>query len=503
MTLTNRLSLFFLIVLGIVLAGFTGALYLLAHSYLYGEADDRLNAALDTLTASVEIKTPQLLEWEPEKHQLVTGIENDLEEPRWIVRDRWNQVVDRSRNLKASPDFDPISAHTVFDPSVPLSQYTNTFKANGQSWRLRTVRLHPPSPVDESEGRPRSGKKRVFGELVVNAAVSLKPAEDKLGALLLWSTALSLGLWLSAAFVGRWLCRRALRPLHRMASAAHSLPATELHRRIPLPGTRDELDDLGAAFNELLGRVQIAMACQQRFASQASHQLRTPLTILLGQIEVALRRERSPEEYRQTLERAEAKGQQLTRIIEALLFLSRTESEGALPQLVDVDMTQWLPAHLAKWSGHARFPDISTAMDLGPIRAIVHPELLGQAVDNLIENACKYSPAGSSIRLSVERQERVVKLQIRDQGMGMDREEMDHIFDPFFRSQRVRQQGIGGVGLGLSIVRRIAVALGGSIQVQSASGQGSTFTFELQASLDEMIPWKESAEHSRLAPVQS
>jgi hypothetical protein len=98
MTLTNRISTFFLVVLAFVLAGFTGSLYLLARSYLHGEVDDRLNAALDTLTASVEIKTPQLLEWEPQKHQLTIGIESDLEEARWIVRDRSNQIVDRSKN---------------------------------------------------------------------------------------------------------------------------------------------------------------------------------------------------------------------------------------------------------------------------------------------------------------------------------------------------------------------------------------------------------------------
>ena len=233
-----------------------------------------------------------------------------------------------------------------------------------------------------------------------------------------------------------------------MAIAARSLPATELHRRIPLPGTRDELDGLGVAFNELLGRVQIAMARQQWFAGQASHQLRTPLAILLGQIEVALRRERQPEEYRQVLARAEAKGQQLTRIIEALLFLARAEKEGALPELVDVDISVWLPNHLAKWSGHARYPDISLRMTDDLVPVIAHAELLGQALDNLLENACKYSLPGSPVQLRVERSDGSIKLLIADKGVGIDPEDLVHIFDPFFRSQRVLDEGIAGTGLG-------------------------------------------------------
>ena len=395
MTLTNRFSVFLLGVLALVLVGFTCALYLLARTYLQRELDDRLNSELDTLTAAVEIKSPQLLEWEPEKHHLVTGLDTRSEYARWVVRERNNQVVDHSKNLDHSPDFDILLAATAIDPLSESGVSGATFSvAPSETWRFRSKRFLPPNPTSGIEANPRPGRKRIYPELVLSVALSTKPAQEKLNALLLWSSTLSVILWLSTAIVGRWQLSSALRPLHLMAGSARTLPATEIHRRIPLPGTRDELDELGVAFNELLGRVQVAMECQQRFASQASHQLRTPLAILLGHLQMALRRERTPEEYRRALMRAEIKGQQLTRIIEALLFLTRAESEGAEPELTEIDIVEWLPEYLAKWSGHERFPDFIVRIAETTVRVMAHPELLGQAFDNLLENACKYSPPG-------------------------------------------------------------------------------------------------------------
>jgi signal transduction histidine kinase len=483
MTLTNRFSIFLLGVLALVLVGFTSALYFMARAYLHRELDDRLNSELETLITAAEIKTPQLLQWEPEKHPLGTGLDTSPEYARWIVRERNGQLVDHSRNLDHSPDIDTLVVATALDPLSESGVRGGTFSITpSETLRFRSKRLLPPNPTPVLETNQRAGRKRTYPELVMSVALSTKPTEQKLNALLLWSSTLSVGLWLSTAIVGRWLCRRALRPLHQMAGSARVLPATELHRRIPLPGTHDELDDLGVAFNELLGRVQVAMECQQRFASQASHQLRTPLAVLLGYLQMALRRERTPEEYRQALMRAEIKGQHLTRIIEALLFLTRAESEGASPELTEIDLAEWLAEYLAKWSGHERFPDFTVRIGETPVRVMAHRELLGQAIDNLLENACKYSASGSPIQVSVERGEQSVKLLVQDSGVGMDEEDLARLFEPFFRSRRAREQGIAGTGLGLAVTRQIVSAFEGSIRVQSTLGRGSVFILELPVS---------------------
>jgi signal transduction histidine kinase len=482
MTLTNRFSIFLLGVLALVLVGFTSALYLMARAYLHRELDDRLNSELETLLTAAEIKTPQLLQWEPEKHPLGTGLDTRLESTRWVVRERNNQVVDHSRNLDDSPELDIMLAST---PLTHLSEagVSGTFSvAPSDTWRFRSKRLFPPNPTPVAETNPRPGRKRTYPELVMSVALSTKPAEQQLNALLLWSSALSVILWLSTAIVGRLLCRRALRPLNAMAGSARALPATELHRRIPIPGTHDELDELGLAFNELLARVQVAMECRKRFASQASHQLRTPLAVLLGHIQMALRRERTPEEYRQALMRAEIKGQQLTRIIEALLFLTRAETEGASPELTEIDIAEWLPDYLAKWASHERFPDFTVRIAETLVKVMAHRELLGQAMDNLLENACKYSTPGSPIQVTVERGEELGLVLVQDSGVGMDEEDLARLFEPFFRSRHAREQGIAGTGLGLAVTRRIVSAFEGSIRVQSTLGRGSVFILELPLS---------------------
>src|SRR5262249_40883709 len=115
------------------------------------------------------------------------------------------------------------------------------------------------------------------------------------------------------------------------------------------------------------------------------------------------------------------------------------------------------------------------------VPVLANPELLGQALDNLLENACKYSSPGSPIEVHVERGERSAKLFVQDRGMGISEEDIGRLFEPFYRSAQVRRQGIGGVGLGLAVVRRIASACNGSIEARSTPGQGSTFILELPA----------------------
>jgi signal transduction histidine kinase len=361
--------------------------------------------------------------------------------------------------------------------------------AEGLGWRLAQRRLDAPPGGASGRGREEGadeGKK--YDALVLTAGVPLAPVRAALRNLALTLAALSAGVWLLAALAARRLCRRALAPLTRMAESARSMSAAEVGGRLPASGTGDELDDLGRAFNDLLGRREEAFERQRRFTGDASHQLRTPLTALLGQVEVALLRQRPPEEYRRVLELVRDQAGGLRRIVESLLFLARADAEAKLPDLEVLDLVAWLPEHLRDWPDHGRSADLCLEVQPGPLPVRAQAALLGQLLDNLLDNACKYSERGTPITLAAQAEKGFVSLTVEDAGGGIAAEDLPHIFEPFYRSPAARQQGVGGVGLGLAVARRIAAAFGGTLDAQARPGQGTRLTLRLPEVAANSVP---------------
>ena len=458
MSLTTRVSAFFLGLLALVLVGFSLTLYQLAHTYLYRQFDARLHSALETLVAAAEIK-PDGVDWEPEERHFDLGRATG-DEIRWIVRDGDGKVVDRSRNW----DLEQAWLTTIQDERI-----TDAVTAEGSGWRFWQRRLAT------AEGRFVAEEKK-HEVLILTAALDRGPVYAALRSLALSLATLTLFLWIFAALLGRWICRRALAPVTRMAAAARAMTVSDLEQRLPAPQTGDELADLGSAFNDLLARLQEALERQRRFTGDASHQLRTPLTALLGQIEVALKRERPVEEYRQVLERAQGQGMHLRQIVEMLLFLARADAESQQAQLETLDLTDWLHEHLQRWSEHPRAGDLVVEGADAACWVRAQGPLLGQLLDNLLENACKYSDPGTSITIRLEREAGQIVCSVSDQGCGIAPEDLPHIYEPFYRSARARRQGHQGVGLGLAVAQRIASALNATLSVDSVLGGGSRFT---------------------------
>jgi heavy metal sensor kinase len=478
MTLTTRLSVFFLTALALVLAGFSTGLYLLARSYLYRQADERLAAALETLVAAADVEDGEA-EWKPEERVLTLGEGTGPEQVRWQVEDAAGRTLARSPNLggEALLGAPPVSPPGQAEPFQVTRQ--------GQRWLVLQRRVSAEqAPAGLPGARPAPSRKPRPRNplLVLTGGLSLAPVEATLRRLGGTLAGLSLGVWLAAALLGRWLCRRALLPVRRMAESAWSMNAASLERRLPVPATGDELAELGGAFNGLLSRLQESFERQRRFTGDASHQLRTPLTALLGQLEVALRRDRPSEEYRRVLELAQGQAAHLRRIVEALLFLARADAEARAPEVETIALSAWVPEHLRGWTAQGRAADLRTdcpADDPCPVR--VQPALLGQLLDNLLENACKYSEPGSPVTIRVRREGGTVSLSVEDAGHGIAAEDLPHVFEPFYRSAHARKMGLAGVGLGLAVVQRIAAALGGSIQAENGSQRGACFTLRLDA----------------------
>jgi two-component system, OmpR family, sensor kinase len=446
MTLSSRLSWFFLAALALALLGFSVALYALAHVHLHRQLRDRLEAALNTLVAAAEIE-PDCVEWEPNKRRFAIDPAQGGS-ISWEIQDANGLRIDGSSATDRIRPFEE-----------PQSQ-------------VLTKRLQPDGVAQ------RSLKPEQHSAVVIMVAAPLAPVRATLRWLALVLAGLSLGLWTSAALLGRRLCRRALRPLTDMALAAQSITAADLGQRLPPAATGDKLEELGRAFNDLLSRLEESFERQRRFTGDASHQLRTPLTAMLGQVEVALRHDRDRDEYRRVLGLVQKQTGRLRQIVEALLFLSRADTESAAPPLEQIELGPWLEEHLAGWETHPRAADLRPEFS-GALWAEVHPPLLGQALDNLLDNACKYSSPGSPVAVRLRREEETICLEVEDRGCGIDADDLPHIFEPFYRSRAVQRSA--GVGLGLAVAGRIIASFGGRMDVSSTAGKGTKFTVRLPA----------------------
>ena len=315
--------------------------------------------------------------------------------------------------------------------------------------------------------------------LILSAAVSLSGVHETLRNLGLTLAALSCGTLTLALLVGGRLWRRALKPVSEMSEAARAIAGHEFDERLPIASTGDELEELGRAFNGLLDRRRESHDRQRRFTGEASHQLRTPLTAIQGQVDLALRQPRSTDEYQRVLTVVQGKTRHLRQIVESLLFLARADAESHPPPLEPIDMTDWLREHMAAWTG-PRPDDVQLELEEGDAaHVLAHPALLGELLDNLLDNACKYSEPGTPIVVRARLDGDSIRMSVEDEGVGIEEAAIPRVVDPFYRTDQARSRDSKGLGLGLSVADRLARLFSGRLEVESRHGRGSTFSVVL------------------------
>ena len=458
MTLVGRVSIAFLVALALALGGFSATLYTLAGLRLRLALDQELEATLD---------------------HFPRGDEGQSGRVTWAVLDGAGRRAgggpgDASANPLEGRDLGPIAVDVALTVASP----------DGRRWRVLARRAGPPprGPRPGRRGRdgppgPREWRDRPPPG-VLDAWAPLGPVEAEIRWLGAALPLISLGLWALAAAIGRHFARRALAPLALLAESARALDCDD--GRLPAPGTRDELEDFARSFNGLLDRLHVALRRQRQFTGQASHQLRTPLAALIAAIEVARRRPRTVTEHEAILGRLGDDADRLRRIVESLLFLARAEADAALPDLEPLDLAAWAADHLRGRSGRDRAADIRfEATGEVPAWARAHIGLLGQLLDNLLENAAKYGEPGTPIVVTVGAGPDAAELAVEDHGRGIPADDLPRIFEPFHRAESARRAGHAGVGLGLAVARRIAEAHGGTLAATSEPGRGSRFALRL------------------------
>ena len=448
-----RLTLWYILLLSVVLIVFSSVLYFSLRSSLLSEVDNSLSNTAGQVATNLEMENGHL------------SFQNSDEPGNLLDRLAAQGFSVRLTNQEGEIIQEVGSNPAVFESGDVPEKGFETVSAAGADWRVYTI-----------EKSVAGGKTSVFLQL----GDSLDQVESTLSRLLLLEiTIIPLVLVLALAG-GMFLAGRALGPIKKITRLADSTEAVDLSRRLDLDLPDDEVGMLAKTFNGMLGRLEKAFNSQKRFVSEAAHELRTPLTIMKGTTDVALGKERTPAEYREVLGELSTETDHLIGLAEDLLSLSRAESESAVLRMRDIDLSEVVVSSVERITPIAYEKGIRIEFQGDtsvPFRG--DPDKLARLYINLLDNAVRYSPANSTITVSMSRDDNNATVSVSDKGPGLPGGELDDIFDSFHRLDGAREANPSGVGLGLSISLWIARAHGGDIHVESRLGKGSTFTVVL------------------------
>lgn len=282
---------------------------------------------------------------------------------------------------------------------------------------------------------------------------------------------------------GWWIAKSALKPVELMSKAATQISEGDLSQRIDESRTENELSDLAHVLNESFEKLESSINQQVRFTADASHEMRTPLAVILAKSELALSRERSPEKYRDTIQACHDSATHMHALIESLLELSKVDSGQFDVFLEKGDLSQLVEESVALIQPLAEQKDISITCDISDATTRFDVQRLKQVLINILSNAIKYNHAGGRVEVRLAGAGDIAEIRVKDTGPGINEAELPHVFDRFYKADDSRKSEKGSTGLGLAISKAIVVAHHGDIRVSSIVGEGTTFVIEIPASL--------------------
>ena len=320
----------------------------------------------------------------------------------------------------------------------------------------------------------------IDGGAVLVVGASLEDQQEALGrllALLVIAGPVAVAL---AVGVGWLVAGAALRPVERLRAEADAISSAEPGRRLAVPETGDELTRLAGSLNRMLGRLETAVDRERRFVGDASHELRTPLANLKAELDLALARARTSDELVMALRSAAEETDRLSRLAEDLLMLARSDRGGPRLRRERLNAGRLIGREVSFFTSRATALGISLVpvIEDGP-DVELDPVRIRQAVGNLIDNALRHTPAGGRVVVEVAYADRALTVTVADSGDGFAPGFLDWAFQPFSRSDVARTRGDGGAGLGLTIVRAIAEAHGGSVEARNAPDGGAVVSLRL------------------------
>jgi signal transduction histidine kinase len=294
---------------------------------------------------------------------------------------------------------------------------------------------------------------------------------------------------LLSLLMGYFFVKRALTPMIEITSKTKQIEVTNLKERVPVPESKDEIFQLADTINHLLGRLDVAFTAQERFIQDASHQLKTPLTIMKGELEVFISEKRSEQEMSKFMESLSQEIDFLAKLTNNLLILARVDSGATNMTFTPNRLDEIVISQISRLSKLAVKKNISLQInfdsfyqaDEKQLTIICDRDLLGVLFYNLIENAIKYSPEHSVVEVVGEYKEKILRISISDEGEGIDPNDQEKVFERFYRLQKTATKAQGS-GLGLAICKVVADTMGARIWAEKKSTTGSIFYFEVSAS---------------------
>jgi len=451
-----RLTMWYVLVFGVLLSGFSLAIYLALSKSLYSRLDLSLANAARTVANSFQIETNERGgDAEAGAHDTLSTLQ---------LPDVYLAIYQGDRLLASNyPDPQP--------PAPPVASATSS--TADEQFRFRTV-----------DGFGEEGARQVVlplktsgGEYVIFITEPLHDPVEQLESIRrIFYFGLPAAL-LAAGLGGFLLARKSLAPVVAMSNQAEHISVRNLHERLRVRNDDDELGHLANVFNELLSRLDRSFESMRAFMADASHELRTPLSIIRGEADVALSQTRDSAEYQAALAIIQDEAKRLSRLVDDMLELARADAGQRPLRITAFYLNDLVDECCRAAQVLATQKGLSLKMEPAPDIAFQGDEdILRRMLLNLLDNAIKYTPAGGSVIVSLKQESGAVKISVSDTGIGIPAEVAPQIFERFYRISKARSRADGGSGLGLSITKWAAEAHKGSISVTSRVAQGSTFT---------------------------
>ncbi|HLW82077.1 MAG TPA: heavy metal sensor histidine kinase [Candidatus Acidoferrales bacterium] len=440
-------------------------LVILATGFLYWALVSNLNREDDQfLSDEVHVLRVLLADWPTSSAAVNREINSE-----WVTRqyaqvfarilDSRGQALIASRGM--STKFPPQRFPSATNSSTGLPRGMDMRSSTGERFRALATRVSVDSPSHR--------------EYTIQIALNRSREEDALSKYR-WDLGivLSVMLFLCVGF-GYEIARRGISPVKKISHIAARIGSATLHERIPQAGLPAELASLAATFNAMLDRLEESFARLSRFSADIAHELRTPVTNLRGEIEVMLAKPRSSQEYRQLFDSSLEEVNRLSRIVDSLLFLARAESLQVQLRTETTDAGREIRSLHDFYEAACGQAEVTlTCHAPEGLTAEIDRTLFQRAVGNVIENAMAHTPKGGSVSVVAAANNGRLTVQVSDTGCGIPEADLARVFEPFYRVDSCRSTPSRGLGLGLSIVRSIMKLHGGTVEISSAVGQGTT-----------------------------